>query len=62
MLEIDTDWQYLRFTGRAAWRTTCCASTCYPSLGAKIYNFVHKPSGSPTCCGTIPTLPPARPH
>jgi hypothetical protein len=58
MLQLDTDWQYLGLQVLRLENDLLCIDVL-PELGAKIYNFVHKPSGR-NLLWHNPTLPPAR--
>jgi hypothetical protein len=58
MLRLDTDWQYHGLQVLRLENDVLCIDIL-PELGAKIYNFVHKPSGR-NLLWHNPTLPPAR--
>ena len=58
MLRLDTDWQYRGMQVLRLENDRLCIDVL-PELGAKIYNFVHKPSGH-NLLWHNPTLPPAR--
>jgi hypothetical protein len=60
MLRLDTNWQYRGLQVVRLENDLLCIDLL-PELGAKIYNFVHKPSGR-NLLWHNPTLPPARPH
>ena len=60
MLKLDTDWQYHGLQVVHLENDLLCIDIL-PEAGAKIYNFVHKPSGH-NLLWHNPTLPPARQH
>lgn len=58
MLRLDTNWQYRGLQVVRLENDLLCIDVL-PELGAKIFNFVHKPSGR-NLLWHNPTLPPAR--
>ena len=60
VLRLDFDWQYRGLQVVRLENDLLCIDVL-PELGAKIYNFVHKPSGR-NLLWHNPTLPPARQH
>ena len=60
MLRLDTDWQHRGLQVVRLENDLLCIDVL-PELGAKIYNFVHKPSGR-NLLWHNPTQPPARTH
>ena len=60
MLRLDTNWQYRGLQVVRLENDLLCIDVL-PELGAKIFNFVHKPSGR-NLLWHNPTLPPAGQH
>jgi hypothetical protein len=60
VLQLDTHWQYRGLQVVRLENDLLCIDVL-PELGAKIYSFVHKPSGR-NLLWHNPTLPPARQH